>query len=99
MEHDKRHGGAFDRGSADAYYGRGFEPHKYHGATHHGPRVSLTDPAEIEAYRVGYETQDERKDWVAGEEEWTKAYLRMVNPEVAEGATHLLRALTADRRG
>ena len=32
MEHDKRHGGPYDRGSADAYYRRDFDPHYYEGA-------------------------------------------------------------------
>ena len=27
VEYDKRHGGAFDRGTCDSYYQRGFNPH------------------------------------------------------------------------
>jgi len=58
-----RHGGPNDRGSADAYYGREKNPHKYEGGTGHGPKIPLTDSAEILAYQQGYEAQDERKDW------------------------------------
>lgn len=63
MAIDKRHGGPFDRGSADAYYGRRPEPHKYPGPTGQGQRIPLTDPTELAEYRLGYDTQDERKDW------------------------------------
>ena len=27
--YDRRHGGPFDRGGADSYYGRGLDPHYY----------------------------------------------------------------------
>ena len=63
MEYDKRHGGPYDRGSADAYYGRPRSPHKFPGATGHGERITLTDLAEIEAYTAGYNECDDRKDW------------------------------------
>jgi len=62
-KYDERHGGPWDRGSADAYYGRPFDPHKFEGATYTTPRVKLTDPEEIEAYADGYHTTDDRKDW------------------------------------
>jgi len=58
-----RHGGPRDRGSADAYYGRGVEPHKYEGGTGHGPRIVLTDPQEIAAYKEGFNGQADRKNW------------------------------------
>ena len=29
MTYDARHGGPFDRGGADFWYGRGFNPHYY----------------------------------------------------------------------
>jgi len=38
-EYDARHGGPFDRGSADSYYGRRFDPHFFIGATNTTPRV------------------------------------------------------------
>lgn len=36
-----RHGGPFDRGSADYYYGRDFDPHYYIGDTGNSSRVML----------------------------------------------------------
>jgi len=57
------HGSPADRGSADAYYWRDADPHKYPDGTYHGERVTLTDPDEIEAYMKAYENEQERKDW------------------------------------
>jgi len=59
------HGSPEDRGSADAYYRRGFNPHKMVD----GKRVVLTDPNEIAAYRRGFAEEDDRKDW-GGDWEW-----------------------------
>jgi len=63
--YDQRHGGAYDRGSADAYYGRSFEPHFYTGATYMSARVELEHmtAAEITAYTAGYNQTTDRKDW------------------------------------
>ena len=63
--YDQRHGGAYDRGSADAYYCRLFDPHYYRGATYQSERVGLADmtAAEITAYTAGYNGTTERKDW------------------------------------
>jgi hypothetical protein len=54
-KYDHRHGGPFDRGSADSYYQRGYEPHFYRGHTG-DRRVEEADmtPEEIEAYSAGY---------------------------------------------
>ena len=65
---DPRHGGAYDRGSADSYYRRGFNPHYYVGATYSSDRVELADmtPEEIVAYTKGYNENEEAgnfKDW------------------------------------
>lgn len=59
-EYDTRHGGPFDRGSADAYYGRSFNPHYYVGDTYSTTRVDLKDmnAKEIVAYSVGYGKAD-----------------------------------------
>jgi hypothetical protein len=63
-----RHGGAFDRGSADYYYSRPFEPHYFIGDTHNSPRVdesSMTEE-EVEAYQAGWddaEAHGDRKEW------------------------------------
>jgi hypothetical protein len=53
------HGSPGDRGSADAYYHRGCNPHKIID------NVRITDltPEEIEAYRNAYENEDDRKSW------------------------------------
>jgi hypothetical protein len=66
--YDGRHGGPFDRGSADSYYGRGVHPHYYVGPTYQSDEVteeSMT-AEEIEAYLAGYEYNEEfggRKEW------------------------------------
>lgn len=57
------HGSPMDRGSADAYYGRPKDPHKYPNGTGNPPRVALTDPFEIECYHYGYDNEYDRKDW------------------------------------
>ena len=66
--YDQRHGGPYDRGAADAYYRRPYNPHFYPGDTYKGPRIPLeamTD-AEIAAYTAGYNDQEqsgEFKQW------------------------------------
>jgi len=54
--YDQRHGGPFDRGSADSWYNRSFDPHYYSGDTHTTTRVGLADMTaeEIVAYTAGY---------------------------------------------
>ena len=66
---DTRHGGPFDRGSADSYYRRGANPHYYEGKTRLSPMVTkeeMTDE-EIKAYYAGYEYNEtvvmDFKDW------------------------------------
>ena len=64
MTHDQRHGGPYDRGSADAYYRRPFQPHYFEGDTAATPRIIITeDMPEYEAYRAGYSEQTDFKDW------------------------------------
>jgi hypothetical protein len=68
VEYDRRHGGPFDRGSADSYYQRGMQPHYYKGGTHASERVGRVDMtvAEIEAYLAGYDYNEELgsfKEW------------------------------------
>ena len=65
---DKRHGGPFDRGGADYWYNRGYEPHYYEGGTYTSKRIEKDDmtPEELAAYRAGYEEasqQGDQKDW------------------------------------
>ena len=60
-----RHGSPQDRGSADAYYHRPYDPHYYVGDSITSERVEKDNMTvgEIEAYKYGYENEDDRKDW------------------------------------
>lgn len=65
METNKRHGGPYDRGSADRYYGRMYNPHYFVGDTNKSelvPREKMT-PREIMEYNLGWDEEDDRKDW------------------------------------
>lgn len=56
---------AADRGSADAYYGRRFNPHIL-VPNEHGGRVAQSvaeGTDEYDAYRHAYANEDDRKDW------------------------------------
>ena len=54
--YDQRHGGPFDRGAADSYYNRGYNPHFYEGATNFSPRIErdMMTKEDIQAYTAGY---------------------------------------------
>ncbi len=54
-KYDKRHGGPWDRGSADSYYQRGRQPHYYVGATSVSELITNLTPEELEAYNAGYD--------------------------------------------
>jgi len=60
-----RHGSPQDRGSADAYYGRAYDPHYYVGDSLQSERVGKESMSEgeIKAYRYGYDNEEDRKDW------------------------------------
>jgi hypothetical protein len=61
-----RHGGAYDRGSADAWYGRPAEPHYFTGDTYQSTKIEAVDMSEeeIAAYMAGYnETPFAQKEW------------------------------------
>lgn len=62
MSYNQRHGGPYDRGSADKWYGREFNPHFFLGATYDSEKVELKDMTaeEITAYTVGYREGDEK---------------------------------------
>lgn len=67
-KYDQRHGGPYDRGSADSYYRRGFRPHYFKGATYGSERVDEQHMTaqEIAAYKAGYydnEDAGDHKDW------------------------------------
>jgi hypothetical protein len=61
-----RHGGAYDRGEADACYGRPYTPHYFTGATYSSTKIEEVDMSEEEraAYKQGYaDNADNRKEW------------------------------------
>ena len=65
---DTAHGGPFDRGSADSWYSRPFDPHYYRGDSYCGPRIEMKDMAaqEIVAYTAGYNWNEQhggKKSW------------------------------------
>jgi len=65
-KYDTRHGGPYDRGAADYYYWRAYRPHYFEADTYTSPEVTDLTPAEIEAYKAGYEEAEamgDRKDW------------------------------------
>lgn len=61
IEYDQKHGGPYDRGSADSYYRRIPEPHYWPDGTGFGERVekeNMTD-WQIRAYWAGYNDNEE----------------------------------------
>ena len=64
VSYNDRHGGPFDRGSADSYYGRGIDIHYYVGATAQSDRVEGKDmtPEQIVEYMAGYEYNEQFGD-------------------------------------
>jgi hypothetical protein len=63
---NKRHGGPYDRGAADCYYRRPFNPHHYTGATgatYDSIRIRQENmtPEQIAEYKQGWDdnTADE----------------------------------------
>lgn len=68
MSYDERHGGPYDRGGADYWYGRPFEPHYYKGKTLMSEKVTRTEMTkeQIQAYTAGYDDACDygvQKDW------------------------------------
>lgn len=66
--YDERHGGPYDRGSADSWYSRGFNPHYFVGATYSSPKIEMEQmtAAEIADYTAGYEDNEQfgdKKSW------------------------------------
>jgi hypothetical protein len=65
---DTRHGGAFDRGSADSYYGRPINPHLFLGDTYNSREIKDKDmsKSQIGEYMAGYfwnEKFGDKKNW------------------------------------
>ena len=65
LDYTPRHGGPLDRGSADRYYGRPFDPHYWPEGTYKGIRVEEADMTvdQIEEYTYGYNNENDRKEW------------------------------------
>jgi hypothetical protein len=65
MQYDQRHGGPYDRGSADSYYRRPFRPHYFVGYT--GSSEEITEDRmtaeEIQAYKAGYDDNEAIGDY------------------------------------
>lgn len=64
--HRDRHGGLYDRGGADSYYHRPWDPHWYPEGTGKGIKVTDLTPEEIAEYNAGYddnENSGNKKDW------------------------------------
>jgi hypothetical protein len=53
---DKRHGGPYDRGGADYYYHRSYQPHYFEGETAFSRRVPSEEmtPEELRSYARGW---------------------------------------------
>lgn len=61
-----RHGGPYDRGSADSYYRRPYRPHYFKGATYQSEIVTELTPEEIAEYKRGWDDNEsigDFKDW------------------------------------
>lgn len=66
QEYDQRDGGPYDRGGADAYYRRDFNPHCFDAQSNQRIGFDGMTAQEIEAYRAGYRdtvTSGDFKDW------------------------------------
>lgn len=66
-DYDVRHGGPFDRGAADSYYGRPQRPHYFTGSSYQSQEILLEPgtPA-YDDYMAGYEfneLQGDKKYW------------------------------------
>lgn len=63
-KYSTRHGGPFDRGSADSYYHRPRTPHYFVGATYGSMMIEEVDmsPEEIAAYHAGYDWNEDFGD-------------------------------------
>jgi hypothetical protein len=66
--YDERHGGPYDRGAADSWYRRPYDPPYYVGRTGTSDRVGLEfmTAEEIAAYTAGYrdnEAAGAHKEW------------------------------------
>jgi hypothetical protein len=66
--YDERHGGPYDRGSADSYYNRPRRPHFFTDATYFSDEIEerFMTKEQIEAYHAGYDYNEQyggKKDY------------------------------------
>jgi len=71
---NKAHGSPYDRGSADRYYGRQYQPHyhqffdePFHGRHYRVIKCENMTSEEMDEYRLGWNQTDDRKDWGDGD--------------------------------
>lgn len=57
-----RHGSLYDRGGADAWYGREARPHWWPEGSYNGEEVLVTSPEEVAEYMFGYNEYPDRKN-------------------------------------
>jgi hypothetical protein len=57
---DERHGGPYDRGTADSYYQRDYNPHYFVGDSYNSPRIEMAQMTadEIIAYTAGFKDNE-----------------------------------------
>jgi hypothetical protein len=63
---NRSHGSLYDRGESDSYYRRAPHPHYGGVGGNSGPRVEVTDPADVAEYMAGFkynESQGFFKEW------------------------------------
>jgi len=68
MEINRRHGGPYDRGSADSYYRRPRRPHFFTDATYQSDEIEerFMTKQQIAEYNLGYDDNESSgnfKDW------------------------------------
>jgi hypothetical protein len=66
--YDSRHGGAFDRGSADSWYSRPRRPHLFLGGSYQSVEIGARDMTQeqVDSYMAGYDYNERyggKKDW------------------------------------
>lgn len=59
VEYDARHGGPFDRGSADSWYSRGINPHYYTGPSYDSDLINQLSKEQLGEYMAGYNYNEE----------------------------------------
>lgn len=65
MNVDKRHGGPYDRGSADSYYRRPFRPHYFVGKTYMSDEIQQSEMTleEIKEYTRGWQDNQDSQNF------------------------------------